>query len=65
MSIGKIRYMKKQSNTSHIRFQNYEDERNVEKLKIFSKLLEMLNQFHGIIPEADAELKKCLKEFKS
>ena len=32
MSIGKIRYMKKQSNTPEIRFQNYEDKWDIEKL---------------------------------
>lgn len=32
MSIGKIRYMKKQSNTPKIRFQNYEDKWDIEKL---------------------------------
>lgn len=33
MSIGKINYMKKQSNTPQIRFQNYEYGWNVEKIK--------------------------------
>jgi len=32
MSIGKINYMKKQSNTPQIRFQNYEDKWDIEKL---------------------------------
>ena len=32
MSIGKIRYMKKQRNTPEIRFQNYEDKWDIEKL---------------------------------
>lgn len=32
MSIEKIRYMKKQSNTPEIRFQNYEDKWDIEKL---------------------------------
>ena len=29
-----------------------------------ASLLEMLNQLHGTTPEADAELKQFLKEFK-
>ena len=29
-----------------------------------ASLLEMLNQLHGTTPEADAELKKFLQEFK-
>ena len=29
-----------------------------------ASLLEMLNQLHGTTPEADAELKKFLKEFE-